>query len=611
MLKIIVLLTTLFFFTNIALFAQIGNCGPVDYYHSKVLDNDMHLDSWYKDSNGPFDHLIDLSATWWKNTPDVNSWPGWCTASILDRQYNQSNGSIPGTVCSDAIISCLKYYVYTGDTDYLNMAKKAGDFIIYQDLTPSNFEYYPDFPYAVGNTGNVNPDGSGHPDSMSTLNPEGHIQPGKGAMEGVALLELYKVTGSNKYLNSAVNIANCLSRNAIPGTDMSSPWPMRVMADNGDLIDGAFSANVSFACRLFDGLLRIGQTGNGMYRNTRDSVWNWLKTNVIAFDDASKWKNFFEDHSGNEDNPLQLNALETVRYLLEERNNADPDWFRLAGKIINQVQRRWALTKLEDDGYICIAEQENDKSPYNSHTSRFGSVLAMYYEAGAPDEYKDIAYHSLCYGIYSIEDNGFTNTYYKSEHGAWTSDSFGDFLGHYIDAFAAVPEWAGNKNHLLKSSSTITSIIYKGANMISYSAYDSSGLERLKLISEPISVKVNGLPVYSYSWDKINKILMINRSKGSDVVVTLPVNSFSPNSNSDQESFILYPNPAENELTISTSVKFIKARITVFSIEGKIVMNDVLESVKYTINLSSLKNGIYIMSLSNGSVTLRQKFVKQ
>lgn len=314
----------LIFFATIVLVINLSaqdesSFGSVDYYHAKVMDTDNHLDSWYKDENGPFEYVLNLSANWWKNAPDVEGWPIWCTAALVDKEYIQGAGAIPGSACSFAIIACLRYYVFTGDTSFLFMAKRTGDYIIKQDLTPENFARYPNFPYAVGSTGSIYPQGYGHPSDESTINPIYSIQPDKGAMLGVALLELYKVTGNPDYLNTSINIANCLSDNIIVGTDTNSPWPMRVMADDGSTVDGEFSANVSYACRLFDELLRIGQPGNGKYKATRDAVWSWLKAQVIAYDDATKWYNFFEDHWGDEINSTQINALETVRYLLEKK----------------------------------------------------------------------------------------------------------------------------------------------------------------------------------------------------------------------------------------------------------------------------------------------------
>jgi hypothetical protein len=516
----ITLITVLLLTGN--LWAQpIGACGPVDYYHTKILDANKRLDSWHKDNNGPFEYIVNLSAEWWKKAPDVKGWPSWCTAAELTRQYQQANGAVPGSTCSFAILACLKFYVYSGDSAYLNMARRTGDYIIQHDLTPSTCKSYPGFPYPVGKLGDINPDGSGHPTYSDKHNPAGHIQPDKGAMLGYALLELYKVTENKVYLNTAIHIADCLCDNVIEGTAEVSPWPFRVRAEDNVFVDGKFAANVSYACRLFDDLLAIGQKGKGKYKQTRDDVWNWLKRCVIPYDDGSKWEDFFEDHMGDEVNPTQVNALETVRYLIEKRQAADPDWFNLSGKIIRQVLERWSLSTQEVQGFICIAEQDKDRSPYNSHTSRLGSILAMYYEAGGDKTYKDIAYHSLCYGAYSIEDDGFASTYYKKETRAWTSDSFGDFIGHFIYAFGAVPEWAGEGNHLLKTSSTVKRVNYEGRRQLSYSTFETSGTDKIKLTGKPASVLVNGKAITTYKWDDKAKTLVINRLTGSNVDIKL------------------------------------------------------------------------------------------
>ena len=62
----LILFSTLFLF-NSGFLEDRRACGPVDYFHAKVPDKDQHLDSWLKDSNGPFEHIINLTASWWKN----------------------------------------------------------------------------------------------------------------------------------------------------------------------------------------------------------------------------------------------------------------------------------------------------------------------------------------------------------------------------------------------------------------------------------------------------------------------------------------------------------------------------------------------------------------
>lgn len=583
--------------------------GSVDYYHAKVMDANNHLDTWYKDKNGPFELILNLSADWWKKAPEIKGWPTWCTAAILDNTYKQEAGAIPGSACPFAIMACLRYWVYTGDTSFLYMAKKTGDYIINQTLTPSNFASYPNFPYPVGITGNINPQGTGHPNDIDYLNPAYSIQPDKGSMIGAALLELYKITGNSGYLNTAVNIANCLSENAKAGTETYSPWPFRVMADNGSTVDGQFSANVSYACRLFDELLRIGQTGNGKFKSTRNAVWNWLIDQVIAYDDASKWYNFFEDHSGDENNPTQINAMETVRYLLEKKSQADPDWFDLSGKIINQVTRRWSVTNLETDGYVSIGEQDNDQTPYNSHTARYGSIVAMYTEAGANIAFKDIAYHSLCYSLYSVENDGYTNTYFMEGGYAWTTDSFGDFLFHYMDAISAIPEWAGTRNYVLKSTSTITKVNYLDTARVAYSTFDESGIDKLKLTKEPVSIKVNGVSIKSFIWDNTSKVLLINRSNGKNVEVSL----YDQVDESSIPKILIYPNPANStfwmvlDQSLSEGNKF-----EVFDLNGRLLLQKDLETgLRHYFDLSHFPKGLYFIRIQNNNKSYSQKVVIQ
>jgi hypothetical protein len=492
------------------------NCGPVDYYHVRVNDRDGHLDSWKKDSNGPFHTIIGMNMEWWKKAPDVNGWPAYCTAAELKKDYEQYNGAVPGTSCSFGITACLKYYYYTGDNNYKDMAIRMGDYIIRQALYPSSCKAYPNFPVPVGATGDTTPDGSGHPSNIA-----GEVMPDKGAMTGCALLELYKVTGKVMFLNTAVNIANVLADRAVTPGSANSPWPFRANAGTGATIDGKLCGNQSYVCRLYDELLRIGITGKGKYRTTRNMVWNWLKNTVIADTTGKMWQDFFEDHHGDEDNPTQTNAMETARYLLEKKNDADTDWFRLAERCINTTRNHWMLHRLASDGYTTIGEQAMDMSSYNSHTARYGAILAMYYECGADVSNKDDAYHSLCYGVYSVEDDGYTNTYYKNGRFSWTSDSFGDFILHYMDAFASVPEWAGStSNHLLRSGSTIKDINYSSQN-VTYSVFDPSGTEKLKLTSAPKSVTVNGKPISSYTWDKLTNVLIISRTNGKNVIITI------------------------------------------------------------------------------------------
>jgi len=71
--------------------------------------------------------------------------------------------------------------------------------------------------------------------------------------------------------------------------------------------------------------------------------------------------------------------------------------------------------------------------------------------------------------------------------------------------------------------------------------------------------------------------------------------------------FNIYPNPAKDFLNINNSVGNIKIEIT--DLTGKIIFKDALQNNFETIDISSFKKGIYIVTLSNPNVKYIQKLV--
>jgi hypothetical protein len=488
-------------------------CGgsAIDTYHQPQCDASGGLIPWTIDESGPFHHIMSIEARWWLNAPPVNGWPTYLTAAKLTRDYSASGGALPGSTASMAIEAYLKYYAYTGDAAYLSMVRTIGDYILQQGLTPDDYAVYPRFPWPVGETGDITPDGGGH-----AFNTAGHIMPDKGAMVGIALLHLYEATGDIAYRDEAVHIANVLAATAVPGTATESPWPFRSDGNTGAFVDGRVSGNQVFALRLFDELIRLGIAGNGSYQSCRDNVWNWLKNVAIADTSGDKWLHFFEDHSGDEYNPTQIDALEMERYLLEQKDALDPDWFAMAGSLINLVKRRWVV---HSGDYTAIGEQQSDLTPYNSHTARYASILAMYFEAGGPSAYREEAFSSFAYSTYSVDVDGFADTYFN-EGIAWSTDSFGDWMMHFADGLGAIPEWAPwNSDHLLKSSSVVRTIVYR-ASAISYLTFDASGRETLKVKFRPTSVLVDGSAISSWNWDSLTHVLVVDRANGTAVEIS-------------------------------------------------------------------------------------------
>jgi hypothetical protein len=192
---------------------------------------------------------------------------------------------------------------------------------------------------------------------------------------------------------------------------------------------------------------------------------------------------------------------------------------------------------------------------------------------------------------------------------AWTTDSFGDFLFHYMEAISAIPEWAGSRNYLLKSTGTITKISYIDTTQVVYSTFDASGTDKLKLTKKPVSIKVNGLNIKSYTWDNASKVLVINRSTGKNVEVNLNdtfVESSIP-------KILIYPNPTNGNFTVELDQRFSEgSKFEVCDFYGRIVFQKDLEvGIKHNFDLTLLQKGLYFIGIMNKNKNYFQKVLIQ
>ena len=113
-------------------------------------------------------------------------------------------------------------------------------------------------------------------------------------------------------------------------------------------------------------------------------------------------------------------------------------------------------------GAEVLSEQINDMDKMSSHTARYASVMALWYERTGDAEAKEKAFRSFNWATYSCRDDGLVKTSLDEGTGYWFSDGYGDYMRHFLRGMASVPEWApARENHLLRSSSVVRSIKYE------------------------------------------------------------------------------------------------------------------------------------------------------
>lgn len=436
----------------------------------------------------------------------------------------------------------VDFHAYTGERDYLDLVRRMLDYQLAHGTTPAGY-VWPGVPYASADPGNPEYQGATRWETKGMRGDGLHgIEPDKIGELGYGYLRFYEITEEKKFLEAALACADALATHVqdvtIRGDDFAesradrSPWPYRVNARTGAVID-PYTANVVEPIRLFDELLRLrerlGLSGErtAAYTRARTLAWNWLFSRGGPFV-TGVWNGYFEDVPSDPSlsNRVQIIPLETVRYLLKHPP-ANIDVMRHA-----EAATRWVKSAFGEPGEPSINEQTWCYVPMASHTARYASVQALLYERTGEAWRKDEAFRHFNWATYSCTESGVVSVGPRWT-GSWWSDGYGDYIKHFMDGLAAVPEWApANENHLLRSSSVVQQIRYEGGR-ISYRTFDADGTERLRLTTKPRQVSVSGKALAEktgadakpgWTWRTLPEgggVLDLTRAGGREVVVGL------------------------------------------------------------------------------------------
>ncbi len=383
------------------------------------------------------------------------------------------------------------YYAYSAEPRVLNFARALLDHQLNYGTTPANYDWG-NVPWSTAAAGSMTygndslREGTGvlEPDKLGELGYHGYLW-------------MYEVTGETVYRDAAINCADELADHRRTGTGSQSPWPYRVNAQTGAVVEN-FCSEAIGPIRLFDELIRLNLGNVAAYQTARAAAWTWLMNTVIP---DNSWFNYFEDVSVLPDfsNPNQYNAGQTARYLLEHPES-DPDWQLHVEGILDWIQSNFGGTDSGELGLQygarVISEQDHYKYKMASHTSRFAALKALYAEATGDAVAKDVAFHSLNWCTYMCRTNGVViegPAEAAHDPACWFTDGHGDYIRHFMVAMGAVPEWApADESHLLRSSSVVRNVSFSPGG-ITYATFDAAAIEVLRMRQVPIGVLADGL----------------------------------------------------------------------------------------------------------------------
>jgi hypothetical protein len=434
--------------------------------------------------------------------------------------------------------SVVAWYPYSGDEEAIGVVRAMLDHELAHGTTPGNWDWA-SVPFATNC--DDQPD-YGHCIRGMPQEFYGGIETDKLGELGIGYALFYELTGDRKYLAAAEKCADALAKHIRPGDATHTPWPFRVYAKTGEIINGEeFGGMIVAPVRLFSELIRIHEGNAAEYEKARDAAWKWLVDYPLnpASEAWDKWSGYFEDVQKNTNNMNQASPTMTAYYILSSPDpvSVDKNWSNHVGHIIDSVRRRfgrgpffnaWAIDEqgTPPDWHGCCS-----RAGLASDTSRWAAINAMYYEKSRDGQAREDAFRSLNYATYFASSDGkiaccgldYADSY-------WFDDGYGDTVRNYMWAIGAIPEFAPKgETHLLRSSSVVQNVTYADRS-IRYHTFDSSATEVLRLAYKPSRITAgksslnerNDLDADGYTVESLKEggyVVRVRHTSSNDVEV--------------------------------------------------------------------------------------------
>ncbi len=251
----------------------------------------------------------------------------------------------------------------------------------------------------------------------------------------------------------------------------------------------------------------------------------------------NEWHAYYEDVPRDPEraNYNQLTPMETARYILDQENSdaVDPQWRAHIPALIEWVSQHfgrgpfWGVQGV-DEQTMCRGTGYG----LGSDTACWASINARLYELAGDTHYKDNAFRAFNLAMYFASKRGVVasvlgDPLVSSPIGTWFSDSYADYIKHFVYGLGAVPEWSPpREDHLIWPSSVVQSISYAPLN-ISYRTFDQRATDVLRLsyistqVTEDDSMLQQEQDGRQEGWvyDSATGILRIRHDHGSRIVV--------------------------------------------------------------------------------------------
>lgn len=469
---------------------------PLLPWHAAVLDAHGGLLPWYRPKAGlGYDHVLRLGWRFIEGGVPRDRRTGarvYLNYSVFDGRTRQGQywQHSPAFLYASFVDSLVAWYPYSGDRRAVSTVRTMLDYELLHGTTPAAWAW-PRVPFATSCGGE-----RAYGRCLAGLPRRffGGTEPDKVGLLGVGYVLFYELTGERRFLQAGIDAATTLARHVRSGDAGHTPWPFRIDARTGKVLDGAqFGGLVVGPMRLFDELIRIGAGPTTLYRRARTTAWSWLLR--FQLNDRSpvwnRWSGFYEDVPYNPASRNQAVPTLTAYYLLTRGPALDRLWRERATELLEWVRSNLGLGPFA--GAWAIDEQRAPGKPgccspagLGSTTSRWAAANALLHALTGDEQAGERAVRSLAYATYFAASDGRVSCCgLRSYNVYWFSDGYGDYLRGFNWAMASMPELApARQDHLLGSTSIVQTVNY-GRRRVDYRTFAARSVEVLRLSYRP------------------------------------------------------------------------------------------------------------------------------
>jgi hypothetical protein len=229
-------------------------------WHDVVVDSQNKLLAWYHpEKNLGYDRVLHLAWDFLEHKVPNDPKTGlkvYLVNAVFDAKTLQGANwqGNPASTFGQFVDSLVVWYPYSGDEEAISLVRSMLDHQLAHGTSPADWDW-PNVPFATNDKNNPE---YGRAIRGMPKDFYGGIETDKVGELGIGYCLFYELTGEEKYLTASVQCADALASHIRVGDETHTPWPYRLNAKDGTVINGEeYGGMIVASVHLFSELIRL------------------------------------------------------------------------------------------------------------------------------------------------------------------------------------------------------------------------------------------------------------------------------------------------------------------------------------------------------------------